>query len=413
MIFKRIDRRLLILLLVVFVQMLGASMVLPLLPIYARRAFDVPESVVTLLITSFFLAQFIAGPFIGRLSDLYGRLPVLIITQLGTVIAFSMIGLAESVAVLFVARVFDGITGGNIVVAQAYITDITPPRQRTQALGYIFAMFGLGFVIGPSMGGVLASAFGPRVPFFMAAALAAGTMLLTWLMLDETQTAERRAASRAEGSPRFRPAQILGNIPLALILLIVFGSQFSFSMLQSTFALYGEDVLFAGATQQDATLGIGLLLSVIGMGQLITQLFILRRMLARFQEYRTVIIGTVLRSLSMFMLVVIPHPLAAAVSGMLFAIGTGIQLPSLQGLAANSVPDEVRGGVLGVYQSASSLGIIMGSALSGTLYTIAPAVPYGLGGTLVLFMVIPAAFLMWRSRALPGTGEEAPGQVAV
>ncbi|NJL93049.1 MAG: MFS transporter [Anaerolineae bacterium] len=142
------DRRLPTILLIVFVQLVGASMALPVLPLFAQRQFALQPQVITLLVSVFFLAQFLAGPTIGRLSDQYGRLPVLLVSQAGTVLSFLMISTAESALVLFAARVLDGITGGNLVVAQAYITDITPREQRTQALGYIFASFGLGFTVG-------------------------------------------------------------------------------------------------------------------------------------------------------------------------------------------------------------------------------------------------------------------------
>ena len=398
--FGRIDRRLLTIVLIVFVQILGAAMVLPILPIYARNEFAISENTVTLIISVFFAAQFLAGPFIGRLSDLYGRLPVLIVSQIGTVIAFAMLGLADTVWVLFAARIFDGITGGNIVVAQAYITDITPPKERSQALGYIFAAFGMGFIFGPALGGVLSAAFGPRIPFFFAAGVALLTTLLTWFMLDETLTPERRAAIVAQNKPKLQLSAILSNVSLMLILFITFGAQFSFSMLQSTFALYGEDVLFPSYNQQDATLRIGLLLSVVGVGQLVTQLFILKRMLARFQEYRSVIIGTVLRGSGMLLLVIAPNPILAAGAMSLFAIGAGVQLPPLQGLASNSVDDSLRGGVLGIYQSTQSLGIIFGSALAGTLFAFNPRLPYTLGGVLLLTMIVPSLFLM-RRNAVP------------
>ena len=190
------DRRLLTILMIVFVQLVGASMVNPILPLYAQSHFDMQPQSITLLLTAFFAAQFIAGPFIGRLSDNYGRLPVLIISQIGTVIAFVMIGLAESVAMLFFARILDGITGGNIIVAQAYITDIFPEEKRTQALGYIFAAFGLGFIVGPALGGILAGAFGPQIPFLLAAVAAFLTVLLTHYTLEETVTPEDRERNK-------------------------------------------------------------------------------------------------------------------------------------------------------------------------------------------------------------------------
>jgi DHA1 family tetracycline resistance protein-like MFS transporter len=402
--FKTLDRRLITILLIVLVQLIGASMILPLLPLYARRQFAIPEEVITLLVSSFFAAQFIAGPFLGRFSDIYGRLPVLIVSQAGTVLAFAMIGLAESTAVLFAARILDGITGGNIIVAQAYVTDITPPRQRTQALGYILAAFGVGFIFGPSLGGILGAAFGERAPFLVAAVAALLTLLLTWFTLDETITPEKRAANRAKDAPRFRPADIISNRALLLILLITFGAQYSFSMLQSTFALFGEDVLFAEYTASAATLRVGLLLSTIGIGQVITQVFILRRLLAHYREYLLVIGGTLIRGLATVSIVLVPNPYLAAFSLAFFAIGTGIQLPALQSLAASSAPDNVRGAVLGTYQSANSLAIIIGSAMAGTLYAISPNVPYVLGGSLLIAMMLPALLL---ARFHPQISEEA------
>ena len=157
---RQIDKRLLTILLIVFVQMLGAAMILPILPLYAKSEFNMTPQVITLLNTAFFGAQFVAGPYLGRLSDKHGRVPVLILSQIGTAVSFFMLAFAPNVAVLFLARILDGITGGNIIVAQAYITDITPREKLTGALGYTFAIFGLGFIFGPILVGSLAAAFG-------------------------------------------------------------------------------------------------------------------------------------------------------------------------------------------------------------------------------------------------------------
>jgi len=194
---RRVDRRLVTILLIVFVQMLGAAMILPILPLYAQREFNMSPQIITLLVTAFFAAQFIAGPYLGRLSDKYGRVPVLILSQIGTAVSFFMLALAPGVAFLFLARILDGITGGNIIVAQAYITDITPRERRTESLGYVLAVFGLGFIFGPALGGTLSAAFGPRVPYVIAGFAAVLVVLLTWLTLDETLTPEQRAANRS------------------------------------------------------------------------------------------------------------------------------------------------------------------------------------------------------------------------
>ena len=214
---EKVDRRLITILLIVFVQMLGASMLLPILPLYARDEFNMSEETITLLLSAFFGAQFLAGPFIGRLSDRYGRIPILIISQIGTAVSFALIGLAWSVPLLFFARILDGITGGNIIVAQAYITDITSREKRTEALGYIFAVFGLGFIFGPAIGGLLSAFFGPSIPFFLAAIAAVVVVILTWFTLDETLSPEQRAANRQKRASNFTPRQLIRNRALMTV----------------------------------------------------------------------------------------------------------------------------------------------------------------------------------------------------
>ncbi len=388
-----LDRRLIVILLIVFVQIVGAAMVLPILPLYAERQFGMSPQAITLLITAFFAAQFVAGPFIGRLSDRYGRIPVLLVSQIGTVISFLMLGFAPNVAVLFFARILDGITGGNIIVAQAYVTDITPREQRTTALGYIFAAFGVGFIIGPAIGGILASTFTYQTPYLLAAGAAAIVVLLTWLMLDETNTAEKRAEAAERKDAPLTVKGVLANVPLVSILGMTFAAQFAFSLLQSTFALFGAAVYFADTPEQ-AELGVGLLLAVIGFGQIFTQLYFLRRLIRRFGESPLLLFGGALRGLGMLGIALVQAPLLAIIPMFSFAVGTGTQIPALQSLTTNTVPDSRRGAVLGLYQSVNSLSIIVGGAIAGTLFAQSPALPYWIGGTILLVLLVPSFFLM-------------------
>src|SRR5690606_1624589 len=205
--------------------MVGAAMVLPILPLFAQREFEMSTSVITLLITAFFAAQFLAGPWMGRLSDRHGRLPVLILSQVGTAFSFALLALSPNVFWLFVARILDGITGGNIIVAQAYITDITPKKERTAALGYIFAVFGLGFIFGPGLGGLLSAALGPRMPFMIAAAAAMVAAIITWRVLDETVTDGQRAATSTQRRS-LALSTVMQNSTLLIVLLIAFIGQF-------------------------------------------------------------------------------------------------------------------------------------------------------------------------------------------
>lgn len=396
---RRLDRRLLTILLIVFVQMLGAAMILPILPLYAQSEFEMTPQTITLLVTAFFAAQFIAGPFLGRLSDKYGRVPVLIISQIGTAISFFMLAGAQSVEMLFLARILDGLTGGNIIVAQAYITDITPRAKRTQSLGYIFAAFGLGFIFGPALGGLLSSAFGPRIPYVIAAIAAVGVVFLTKFSLNETLTPEQREANRTFNQASIKPAAIIRNWPLLLILIIAFVGQFGMGLIQGTFALYGEAVLFTDYGARFVSFGVGMLLAIVGFGQFFTQTFLLRPALKRFDEAWLVVIGMILRTFSLFILAAITIPFAAGVASLLFAVGVGLMMPPLQSLSTNTVADELRGGVLGIYQSIISLSTIFSTAVSGTLFALDPTIPYWTGGLLSVLALIPAFILVRQTRA--------------
>lgn len=396
----QLDRRLVTILLIVFVQMLGAAMILPILPLYAQREFNLTPQVITLLNTTFFAAQFLAGPYLGRLSDRVGRVPVLIISQIGTALSFLMLAWAPNAWMLFAARLLDGITGGNIIVAQAYVTDITPREKRTQSLGYIMAVFGIGFIFGPALGGLLAGLFGPRVPYVIAAVMATLVVILTRVTLDETLSAEQRAANRARRAGSLTPAQIVRNRLLLYVMIVAFVGQFGFGMLQATFALYGEAVLFQGYSRQATDIGIGLLLAVVGVGQLFTQAWLLRKLLKKYSEPWLVVGGAVLRASGMMVLAAITTPWLGILGGLSFAIGAGLMMPSLQSIATLSVDDGERGGVLGVMQSVNSLAIIFSTAIAGTIFAMGPTLPYWLGAFLTLLVLIPAFALIraWESQ---------------
>lgn len=395
---KQMDRRLLTIFLIVFVNMLGAAMVLPVLPLYALRRFEMEPQVITLLGASFFLAQAIASPYLGRLSDRYGRVPILIISQIGTAISFVMIAQAQSVAMLFAARILDGITGGNIIVAQAYITDITPREKRTQSLGLVFAAFGLGFVFGPALGGLLSGLFGPAVPFYAAALAATAVVLMTYFTLNETLSPEQRQQNRQRGSGQLSLRHIVANYPLVIVLLLTFVGQFALGLLQSTFALYGAAVLFAGYTQQITDLGIGLLLTVVGVTQIITQLMLLPRAIKRWNETLIIALGLVIRAVGLLIFAVVASPWLGAFGSVFFALGMGLLMPPLQSAATRTVEDEVRGEVLGVNQSVVSVSTIISTAVAGTIFASSPVLPYEIG---VLLSILTLPLVLVLHRAMP------------
>jgi DHA1 family tetracycline resistance protein-like MFS transporter len=179
-------KRLFSVFLIVFIDLLGFSIILPLLPFYAET-FGASPTVVGLLVAIYAAAQMVGSPILGRLSDKFGRRPILLVSIFGSALGFIFLGIANSLLVLFFARFFDGITGGNISVAQAYITDVTDEKNRSRGLGLIGAAFGLGFIIGPALGGVL-SQWGYAVPAFAAAGVAFVNLGMVWFWLPESLT---------------------------------------------------------------------------------------------------------------------------------------------------------------------------------------------------------------------------------
>jgi DHA1 family tetracycline resistance protein-like MFS transporter len=391
-------RRSIVLFLIVFSSFLGGTVVLPTLPLYAQRHFNLSPDAITILLASFFIAQFIASPWIGKLSDRYGRIPVLLISQFGTIISFIMLGMAASVPMLFAARILDGITGGNIIVAQAYIADVSPREKRTQSLSLVWMAFGLSYILGPAIGSFVAAFFNEEATFLFGAGISLVSLLLTWLFLDESLTPEMRAARQTIKRASMRVADILANIPLVLILTIAFGTQLGLSLMTSTLALFGAAVIFANQPADAINLGVGILLACVGFGQFFTQLFLIKPLVARFGERRLVVFGTFCRGLSLLVMSVFLVPLAAGGALLVFAAASGLLMPSLQSLATTSVDRENNGAVLGYYQAAISLGIITGTWLGGAFFNIAPTLPYALGSVLMFCTVIPAFLLMRRAR---------------
>jgi predicted MFS family arabinose efflux permease len=251
---------------------------------------------------------------------------------------------------------------------------------------------------------LIASLLGDSAPFWAGAAVSLATVILTALTLDETLTAEERLARR-ERARKLQAADVIGNPALVVIMLIGFAAQFSFSLFQSTFALFGEVEIFAGYSPSNVSLGIGLMLTGIGIGQFVTQIWLIQPLVLRFGERWLVVLGTALRAFSLFSLVVLSSPwLIGAVSMVSFAVGSGVMMPSLQSLATMTTADDLRGGVLGVYQSSTSLGIILGSALGGVLFAQSHTLPYLTGGAILAVLTLPALWLARREvKPVPAT----------
>src|SRR5512137_2435036 len=185
------NKRLFSIILVVFIDLLGFSLILPLLPYYAKT-FNASQTVTGILIASYAAMQLIGAPILGRLSDRFGRRPILLLSVFGTFAGFLLLGFANALWMLFASRILDGLTGGNLSVAQAYISDVTDEKNRSKGLGLIGAAFGLGFIIGPAVGGLL-STWGYAVPALAAAGLSGLNLIAVFTWLPESLNEARRA----------------------------------------------------------------------------------------------------------------------------------------------------------------------------------------------------------------------------
>jgi DHA1 family tetracycline resistance protein-like MFS transporter len=424
----RIDYgRLFPILLIIFTNILGAGVILPILPLYAEGQFGGTVFQITLLATAFFGAQFVAAPVLGRLSDRYGRRPVLIVSQIGTVVAFTLfifagpiggwletLGLPLPVTggmfMLYVARLLDGITGGNITTAQAYVSDITPEHQRAHGLGLLQGAFGVGFVFGPALGGILGGR-GPALPFIGATIITTGTLLLTALMLKESLPPAERTTGEARRRDGIPLDTVLAQPALLNLLAIGFVVTLAFSALPATFALYADRVIFANVAHHERIqLYVGLMLAFHGMTTAITQVALLKPLVDRLGEQRLLLIGDAALIVGMLGIASGASPVITTLLFAPFAFGQGVTQPSLQSLITRFGAKQMGGQLLGLYQSSRSLALIIGPVWAGYAFeVISPQAVYIVGGGLTFVALLLSGLLL--RQEMPSHHEEAAGGV--
>jgi DHA1 family tetracycline resistance protein-like MFS transporter len=350
----------------VFIDLVGFGIVIPVLPFYAEGTiFNATPRTVGLLFASYSVMQLIFAPILGRLSDKHGRRPVLLISIIGTGIGFLILGFANTLWLLFLGRILDGITGGNISTAQAYIADITTKENRAKGMGMIGAAFGLGFIFGPAIGGVL-SRWGIHVPFFFAASLCFANALLLYFTLPETVTADHPARNLAAGGRGL--GQVINSLKqprLAFVLSIYFIFIVAFSIMTTSFSLYTM-FRFGYDAQHN-----GYLFAYVGIIAVIVQGGLIGRLVKRFGEIPLVITGAFFFAISLF---AVPFVGPAAgglaallVGGGVFSLGNSLATPALNSLASKSVGPGEQGTVLGVTQSVASLARAVGPFLTAIL----------------------------------------------
>ena len=356
---------LLVIFITVFIDLVGFGIVIPVLPFYAEGTkFGATPSQVGLLFASYSVMQFIFAPVLGRLSDKYGRRPVLLVSLLGTASGFLILGFANTLWLLFVGRIIDGISGGNISTAQAYIADVTTKEDRAKGMGLIGAAFGLGFVFGPAIGGIL-SRWGINVPFLFAGVLALLNAVLLFFVLPETVTRDHPArVSAASGRGWNQLVAALRKPALASVMTIYFLGIVAFSIMTASFSLFMMFRLGYDAFHN------GWIFAFVGVISAIVQGGLIGRLVKKFGEPLLVIAGALLVAAS---LVLVPFvtPLTRIgvflLIGAATSIGQALLAPSLSSLASKSTSAAQQGSVLGVMQSVASLARAVGPSLAAVL----------------------------------------------
>lgn len=365
-----------ILFVIVFIDLLGFGMVIPVMPLYAARL-GASEAWVGLLSAGYSLMQFVFAPIWGRWSDRVGRRPVLLISIAMTALAFAMYGAASTFGILLVSRLFAGAATANIAIARAFVADVTPPEGRAKGMGIIGAAFGLGFVLGPAIGGFLSQAVSVSFPAYVAAALAGANGIAAYFVLPEPEERSVREEAR-----RVRFVEFFKEMrrPGIRRLILIFGlTVLAFAAMEATYALlvtkrYGLDLEH-----------VDYLFAYIGVLIVIVQGGLIGRLTRAYGEKKLLVAGLVLQAVALALL-----PFAVTTIGLVLAtaplaIGSGLSQPSLASLLSRFARADDQGGTLGMGESAAAIGRVVGP-VSGTwtFKNVSMGFPYLVGAGLMV-----------------------------
>jgi len=374
-----------------FINALAYGIIVPLLYPYAQR-FGLNPFGLSLLFTSFSIAQFIATPILGRISDRYGRKPVLLFCLLGTSISLAVFAAAQSITLIFIARFVDGITGGNNSVAQAMVADDVEPKDRAKAFGILGASFGFGFLMGPALGGIMGQ-YGLSAPFWLASGLAlTGTIVGSFVLKETLKPAERQLVKK-EPLINFRAMiEAVVSPVTGLVLMVSFISAISLNAFIFGFQTFSNDVLKMSTTQ------VGLLLAMFGLVSIVMQMVGLRIILAKISSKKKIITLSFLASAVLMITTSFSRtPLSYTILLFLFAMLSAPQNPVITGILSERTRSEDQGGLLGINQSFISLGQIIGpvtagfaaSAISIPMAFVVAGLLYGVGVVISLGLYRP------------------------
>lgn len=376
--------------LVVFIDLVGFGIIIPLLP-FLGEAYGASPAMVTTLFASYSIAQLLSAPFLGRLSDRYGRRPILLFSLVGSVLSYLMLGLVDSLALLFVARIFNGLMAGNIATALAYISDITTAETRAKGMGVIGAAFGLGFILGPAIGGIFAgqdpATADFMTPAFIAAALSALAFLLAIVKLPESLALEHRATFRLSAVSEHWTSfvDVCTRPRLGFLILLFFIATFVFASLETTFALWSHRQFNWGPQQN------GYMFAYMGLISAFIQGGLIGRLNKRLGEKTLVISGFIFLGCGLATLAFSETFTLLITATTLIVIGFALSTPTLNTLISFEAQNYNQGLVMGSSRSATTLARALGPVCAGMIFAAySKDAPYIVGALIMLIATILA-----------------------
>lgn len=373
------------------VDAIGMGIVMPLLPFYTT-SFGATPLVLGLLVALFSACQFIAGPILGRLSDRFGRKPVLIVSQIGTMISFGLLAVSGSLWMVFVARALDGLTSGNMSVVSAAAIDHSTPATRRQAIGVVSAAIGVGIMIGPALPAVL-HGLGPQAAMWLAAGMSGASILLTLLFLpaDQKSMADQKAIA-GQAKPKPAMGALLGN-PKTLAVMAVLGLFYlAMAMYVGQIALFAQDRISIGG-HPFGLREIGYAFSAVGATNIFVQLFAMRRIGRLFTEAQLVFLSLGLMAAGYSVLSVAHGPIGFAATILLTAFGTAMARPTLISAASLTVAQNQQGAIMGVNQSLMAAMNMIGPIAAGAMISAGLHTVWAL--TLAALVICAMALAAW------------------
>ncbi|MFN8673991.1 MAG: MFS transporter [Candidatus Sericytochromatia bacterium] len=397
-------------LLTVFLDIFGFGIIIPLLPFYAKQ-FGADEGIIGVLIASTSLAQFLFNPIWGKMSDKHGRKPIMILTSLGSVVGYFLFGFANSLTVLFISRILSGAAGATIGVAQSYISDITTVENRAKALGMVGAAFGLGFVFGPAVTGLLSNlGTGHGTPGYLASFLSLINFIMIIYFLPESNKTEKKVSNEEKAD--INVFQIVGNnlseiwknfkqitkdYDMAMLFLIQFIAMLSISNLFATCALFLEKKF--GYTERENAF----VFAYFGICSAFVQGFLINKLTKRYSEKKLLVISSIFMTIGMAALPFAPNIIWVGIITAAIFFGNSVMNPCLTSLITKRTKKEMTGVTLGLSQSLGSFARIFGPLWGGYIFKVAGyPYPYITGAILgVLVIALSLKFLAEKEQKEP------------